>query len=313
MQKNVTPILMAALVLAGVSHAAERSETHEWLVGDAPIIKVEAFKGTIKVERSESGRVQMDLIARASGEKAEAWVDRINVKANPFGAGLVVSVKPKGWGVEFGSGVSPLRDVEMVLRVPARCNLDLKSEVGSIEVADDIQGNMRARVATGDIYFGRVNGSVTAVTQSGDLVISRASGDLEARSYYGNLRVGTVLGWADLKADHGNIEVVNSFGGLTAEALRGDIKAGMGRKVVADTMLKAGVGDVEVDIDPDSPLTIDAGSSWGRISSAVEWEVSSGKSSKTRLVGDRNGGGPVLALKADGGDVRINDVPTYGM
>jgi len=313
MQAKVPQLITAMVLLAGFSYAAERSESHEWLVGDAPIIKVEAFKGSIRVERAEAGRVQMDLIARATGDKAEAWLDRIRVKATPFGAGMVVAVKQTGWGVEFGSPARVLRELELVLRVPERSNLDLKSEVGSIEVDDDILGNLRARVTTGNIYFGRVQGSVTAIIQSGDVVIGRTSGDLTARSSIGDIRVGTVLGRADLKADHGDIEVMNSFGGLTAEALRGNIKAGMGRRVVADTSLKAGVGDVVVDIDPDAPLTLDAGASWGEVQSEVEWDTAHAEASKTRLRGERHGGGPLLALKARGGDVRINDVPTYGM
>jgi len=313
MQANVPQILVLAAAIVGMSRAAERNESYEWAVGDAPIIKVEAFTGSIKIEQTESGRVLLELRARARGNDAKKWIDRIEVKSSPFGAGLVLAVKQTGWGVEFGRGSAPFREVELVLRVPPMCNLDLKSEAGNIEVADDIEGNMRARVATGNIYFGRVNGSVTAVTQSGDLVVARTSGDLKARSFRGNLHVGTVLGEADLKADHGNIEVVNSFGGLTAEAIRGDIKAGMARRVSADSNLKAAAGDVVVDVDPDSPLTVVADSSWGSISSDVEWSHHGDKLSATRLRGDRNGGGPVLALVASGGNVRINGVPTFGM
>ncbi len=313
MQTKAPTILAALMLVAGFSRAAERTESHEWLVGDAPIIKVEAFKGSIRVERAESGRVQFELNARASGDNAGQWVDRIAVKANPFGAGLVVSVKQAGWGVEFGSGTAPQRHVEMVLRVPPLCNLDLKSEVGSIEVADDIEGNMRARVSTGNIFFGRVKGSVTAVTRSGNVVIARTTGDLDARSHFGDLQIGTILGWAELRADHGNIDVMNSFGGLSAEAVRGDITAGMSRRVSANSSLKSAAGNIVVDVDPESPLTVQAAASWGRIQSEIDWEVAQGKSTKNRLHGERNGGGPLLALKASGGDVRINGVPTFGM
>jgi hypothetical protein len=313
MQAKVSQILVTFLLLAGISRAAELTESHEWLVGDAPIIKVNTFNGSIRVERADAGRVQLDLQAQASGENADRWLEKISVKANPFGAGLVVSVQQTGSGVEFGSGVAPQRQLDLVLRVPPQCSLDLTSEAGTIEVDDDLQGNMRVRVSTGTIALGRVLGSVTAITGSGDLVIARTTGDLIARSHHGNLQIGTVMGWAELRADHGSIDVVNSFGGMLAESVRGDIKAGMSRQVSANSHLHASAGDVIVGVDPESSLNVNATSSWGRVRSALEWEVVSGKSTKKRLQGERNGGGALLALKASGGNVKINSVPTYGM
>lgn len=313
MQIKLLPILAAILVTVSAAAAIERVEQHEWLVGDAPIIKVETFHGSIRVESSASGRVELDFQARADGDQAEKWLDRITVQADPFGAGLVVRVKQTGWGIEFGSGELPQRQLNLVLRVPARSNLDLKSDSGNIEVADDIEGNMRARVSTGDIYFGRVIGSVTAFTQSGDLVIARTSGDLNARSQFGDLRIGTVMGWADLRADHGNIDVVNSHGGLTAESVKGDIKAGMSRRVTADSQLKASAGDVRVDVDPESALQVAAVSSWGKVYSGLNFEQSETNSAASRLSGNLNGGGPLLSLKAQGGNVTIKSVSTYGM
>ncbi len=313
MQFQVPYILAALLVSTGVSAAVERIEAHAWLVGDAPIIKVETFHGSIRVEKSASGRVELDLRAHASGDRAEKWLNKIAVQASPFGAGLAVRVKQEGWSVEFGSGALPLRNLDLVLRVPARCNLDLKSDTGNIEVADDLEGNMRARVSTGNIYFGRVVGSVTAVTRSGDLIIAGTSGDLTARSYLGDLHVGTVMGWADLRADHGNIDVVNSYGGMSVESVRGDIKAGMSRQIAADSWLKAAVGDIVVDVDPESSVQIAANSSWGKVHSALDFQGMEANAKASRLQGERNGGGPLLSLKADGGDIKIKSVSTYGM
>ena len=312
MSTKFTQLLSALCLLAGGVSAAERHETYEWLVGDSPIIKVDTFKGSIRVETAQSGRVELELAATAMDENASRWLDKILVKANPFGAGVVLTVKQDGWGVEFGAGTAPQRRIDLVLRVPKQCTLDLKSEAGNIEVADDIQGNLRARVSTGDIYFGRVSGSVTALTRMGNLIVSHATGDLTARSYHGDLHVGTVMGWADLRADHGNIQVTNSYGGLSAHAIKGDIKAGMSRKISADASLKVSAGDIFVDVDPESAFVIDARSSWGKVDSALDFASSESKASPTRLNGARNGGGALLALKASGGDVHIKSVPTYG-
>lgn len=310
--KSLTSIA-ALLVFAQLVSAADRIERLQWPVGDAPIVKLESFKGLIRVEPAQSGVVELELTARASGNDAQRWLDKLTVKGSAFGAGLVISVKQAGWGVEFGTGPMPDRTLDLVLRVPQRCTLDLKSDSGRIEVASDIFGSMRARLASGDIYFGRVIGSVNAETTVGSVVISHATGDVTARSHRGDLQVGTVMGKAQLRADHGNIEVVNSFGGLTAEAVKGNVKAGMSRRVSADTRLQAKAGDVIVDVDPDTALVVQAQASWGRVNSALELDVTNGQSSKSRLQGALNGGGALLALRASGGNVHIKSVPTYGM
>lgn len=313
MSAKLLPILAASILSIVSVSAAERVETHSWLVGDAPIIKVETFKGTIRVEPAASGKVELALEAQASGRNAEQWLERLSVKASPFGAGLVVAVKHASWGVDFSTDHHPTRDITLVLRVPQPCTLDLKSEFGHIEVADEFRGNTRARVSTGDIFIGRVNGSVNAVTQSGNVIISRASGDVTARSHFGDLHVGNVLGQANLRADHGNIDVVNSVGDLKAEAVKGNITAGMSLQITGDTHLEAAAGDVIVDIDPESSLDVQARTSWGKVNSAIEFEDTDVNLRDSRLSGSLNGGGVLLALRAKGGNVRINSVPTFGM
>ena len=305
--------LAASFALTGAVSAAERVESYEWLVGDAPIIKVEAFKGTIRVEPAESGKVELSLEAQASGRNAERWLERLTVKASPFGAGLVTAVKRASWGVEFTTDHLPMRDITLVLRVPQPCTLDLKTGFGHIEVANEFRGNTRARVSTGDIFIGRVDGSVNAVTQSGNVIISRASGDVTARSHLGDLQVGNVKGQANLRADHGNIDVVNSVGGLKAKSVNGNITAGMSLEISGDTHLEAAVGDVFVAIDPDSFLDVRARTTWGKVNSALDLQGVDAKSGDSQLRGLLNGGGALMALLAKGGDVHIKSVPTYGM
>ena len=249
--------------------------------------------------------------AQATGKNAAQRLDRLTVKASPFGEGIVVAVKQTGLGIGLTSDRLPQRHVNLVLRVPQPCVLDLKSELGNIEVTNDFQGQTRVRVHTGDIFVGRIDGSVNAVTQSGNVVVSRATGDVTARSYFSDVHVGSVSGLAVLRADHGNIDVVNSSGSLKAEGVMGDVTAGMSRQIFGDAHLEASAGDVFVDIDPDSALEVQARTSWGKVASGVEFEVTA-KSSKSRLNGVLNGGGALLALRAKGGNVHIKSVPTYG-
>ncbi len=306
------PFLIAAFsLLAGALSAAERIQKLEWPVGDHPIIKVETFRGEIRVLPSQSGQVKFSLLAEAGGPNAESWLNQISVQVQPFGAGMSIAVKRSGLRLDLTLERQPRREITLVLEVPQICSLDIKSESGRINVADDIKGRLRARASRGDVFFGRVGGSADIEVRSGNISVGRVEGDLVARNGYGDIQVGTVKGMADLTAEHGSIEVINSFGGLVAKATKGNIEAGMSRYLAQDSSLHAVAGNVIVDVDPDSALTVDARTTWGKVRTAVEVAETTGKQNKFRLAGSLNGGGPLLALKASGGNVHIRSMPTY--
>ncbi|GAB5558635.1 MAG: hypothetical protein SynsKO_02820 [Synoicihabitans sp.] len=311
MLKTSYLVATALLFGAGVLSAAERVEKYEWPVGDHPIIKVETFRGEIRVVPSESGKVSFALKASAGGPNAEGWLEQISVSTQPFGAGMVVSVKRQGLGLELTPERQPRRDIELVLEVPMVCSLDLKSELGRIEVADGIQGHLRARSSRGDVFFGHVGGSVKIETGSGVINVERVEGDLLAQNAFGDIHVGTVKGKADLTAEHGSIEILSSLGGMMAKAVKGNVQAGISRFVADDTSIHAIAGDVLVRVDPASSLTVDARSSWGKVRSSLDVDASGKKARRSRLSGILNGGGPLLALKASGGNVHIQPEPIH--
>ncbi len=301
--------LFIVLAAATLGRAAERVESFSWDVGDAPILKLETERGGIIVEHGEANRVTLLLQASTASATSDRWLESLAVAARPFGAGLSIQVKNASAGVEFGVGPELKRDVRLVLRVPSTCNLDLSTTLGSVEVANDFTGAVRVRSRDGNVFVGRIEGSVTVDTLRGNITVARATGDLKARTGIGDVTVGTILGRAELQAKNGSIAVMSAQGDLAAEAVRGDVAASFGRQLPENVSLKASAGNVNVAIDPQAALRVDAKAVWGKVQSQLPFQTA--QQGKRRLEGSINGGGPLLALRADGGDITINAVPTY--
>lgn len=302
--------LLSSLVLVSLAQAAERVESYVWPVGESPILKLEIPRGAITVERTTQSN-EVTLLMNARSDDADAWLEGLEVKSRAFGAGLVIQVNAST-GVEFSVGDAPQRDLQLVLRVPAQCNLDLSTKLGSVEVANDLKGSMRVRTQDGNVFVGRIDGSVSVEAVRGNITVARATGDLKARTGVGDVNVGTILGRADLQAKNGSIAVMSAQGDLDAEAVRGDVAANFGRQLPNKVSLKASAGNVNVAVDPEAALRVDAKANWGKVQSKIAFQPT-GKNGKRQLEGMVNGGGPLLALRADGGDITINAVPTYGL
>ncbi len=311
MKASLLVTLFASLSFASLGAAAERVQSFVWPVGDLPLLKLETARGAIIVERTtQQGEVTLLMQASSNAEEAQEWVDSIEVQAHPFGAGLAIKLKGASSGVEFTLGREPERDLQLTLRVPAECSLDLSTQLGSVEVANDLKGSMRVRTRDGNVFVGRIDGSVSVDALRGNITVARATGDLKAKTGVGDVNIGTILGRAELQAKNGSIAVMSAQGDLDAEAVRGDVAASFGRTLPEKISLKASAGDVNVAVDPQAALRVDAKATWGKVQSKIAVQPT-GDHGKRRLEGIVNGGGPLLALRADGGDITINAVETY--
>jgi len=304
--------LFAVLGLFAVSAPAiERTEQHAWPVGDTPLVQLQTFRGAIRVETAKSSQVELELTARTSDESDRVWLNGLSLRADQFGSGLALRLERAGNGVELTLRQPPVRQVLLVLRVPAGAQLDLLTRDGGVDIGNDMASRVRVHTEQGDVYIGRVNGSVKVDTLRGNLSVARAAGDLDLRNRQGDILVGTVVGASRVKADSGNIEITNVEGALEAEAVAGNLEVGFIRGVQQPAKLKASAGDVHVKLDPAAAVDLQARSHWGRIKSDAAFDDAATKSGKRRLTAQLNGGGPLLMLDASGGDVRIEAAPSY--
>jgi DUF4097 and DUF4098 domain-containing protein YvlB len=204
----------------------EGREWVEWVQCKMPLrdggrLVLHADFGSVHVTTGPSNRLacQVRLAAYARNEKeARASFSRYQLTARPFGSDgawiegrLPSKLLPgRSWGVSFN------------LQVPARLNLDLKTQCGGISV-ERLDGQLRAISAGGDIRAGDITGPVHVETAGGSIELGNISQRLEARTAGGHIYTGDVKGDAILSTSGGDIMAGMVDGTVRAETAGGNI------------------------------------------------------------------------------------------
>lgn len=308
-------IFGAIFALAAVSPvwAMKRVEQHAFVLPDDGVVKIDTYRGAIKVMSSDTRTVQLIVSAESPHEdqsKAESALNNLDLKVSQVDGDIVITARnPSETGVRFVWEDHRKIDVRFALIVPTSCNLDLTTNDGGISV-DSLSGRMRARTEIGTIFFRSIDGSVDAEAESGDVVVSRCTGPVKLKTVRGDVRIGRVGGKAQLQTVNGNIEVQTALGAVEAFTAEGDIDAGF-EQVATTSEIRTKVGNITATINPTEAFSIQARSRWGKVHSKLAVDTRSGGNGRSRLKGDYNGGGPLIKINASGGHVQIKEGDSY--
>jgi len=276
-------------------------------------VRAETFSGGITVTPSDEPQVRVTVrqTVEATDEKAaEKLLAGLDVSLEQSAADVVVlKIHPRHavrWTWQNWSPAS----LAIEIRTPHSCHLDLQSQEGAITVAA-LKGNVRARTAAGTIFIGEIDGEIAATNGRGDISITACNGPLKLLAKNGNVLIGRSGARAELSAVDGLIEVQAARGPVIARGNRTDIKVSFVHPLQEASDLNADGGDVTVGFDPRSAATLNArASKFGsvRVRDLTITPVK-GKSGDSALTGTLNGGGPLIKIRASGGNVRLNAVP----
>jgi hypothetical protein len=305
-------ILIFGLVFPSTASAAERVVERTFSVEPGCQLVIDTFRGGIVVEESDAAEVRLTVrLENSLGDEGESHRALDAVELEMSGESNRVSVRirdPRIGRAHFVWHDRGQVELALLVRVPRRCSVDLKTVNGSITVGN-LTGEMRARTDTGTILFRHIDGSVKAALMTGDILVGRCSGEVELTATRGNIRVGTIGGRAELKTANGDIDIQNAKGGLQAFVAAGDVVAGFGRGFTRDARIDTSGGSILVKLDPAAACVVEASSVWGHVDAAVAIAPDSGGQGKRKMLGRINGGGPMLKLRANGGHVRIEPGP----
>jgi len=228
-----------------------------------------------------------------------------------------VSVETAGGGISLGN---------------VDAALDARTAGGSIRVGD-VDGAAILETSGGEIVAGLVRGSLRAESAGGDLVLRGASGPLEARTAGGQIQVGqsggnviaqTAGGSIRLQGARGRVEVKTAGGSIDLLQMRNAIRAATAAggilaqidadlKTFAASELETSVGDIQVFLPPNLPLTVDAAidmAAGHKILSDfplhIQKEGERFVPIKLRGEGVLNGGGELLRLRTVAGNIEIH-------
>ena len=266
-------------------------------------------------------RFNLDLETKGGGievEKLEGQLQAVTA-GGPIRTGDVtgpVRVETAGGSIQLGSIAAPV---------------EARTAGGSIRVGD-VHGAAVLETSGGEIVAGLVQGTLRAETAGGDLILRGASGPIEARTSGGQIQVGqsggsviaqTAGGSIRLQGAHGRVEVKTAGGSIDLLQMRNAIHAATaagailaqidaGLKTFAASELQTSVGDIQVFLPPNLPLTVDAAidmAAGHKILSDfplnIQKEGEAFVPTKLRGEGALNGGGEVLRLRTVAGNIEI--------
>ena len=199
----------------------------------------------------EPGRVEVEVEGRNAEELAiEQRGGRIQVRTpNRSGSrwnSFDVTVRtPAGADLEVSAASADV-DVQVDLG-----SLSARLASGDIR-AGSIEGDAAVEAASGDVELGEVGGSLSANTAAGDVRLGRAGGRAAVHTASGDVQLGTVLAALSSSTQSGDVEVEDYEGGdLECNSTSGDVRIGLPSGRTLDIDLNTLSGDIRSDFSPE--------------------------------------------------------------
>jgi len=234
------------------------------------------------------------------------------------------TAETKGGDISLGQVGGPLQAVTAGgdIRVESvQGEATLVTRGGEI-MAGRVEGNLHAETAGGDIYIRGALGDVSAETAGGRIVIGESGGRVRAQTAGGRILIAGAAGPVEAATQGGGIELTQIRKAVQAATSVGNIVAhilGEGKQI-SDSLLETSFGDVQVYLQPELAVTIEAViemAAGHRIESEFPLKiegVGTGyglTASQVRGLGELNGGGQRLRIRTVAGDIEIRKLTPH--
>lgn len=328
----LNPLRAAALTasLFTLTAATGRADTEDKIsksfkVEPGSQLVVEVDRGSIEIKTADRESVDIEITRKAGGSrtKAEKTLKDHIVTTTQTGDKVEVRAEYQGEKLTGWFGRSPELQVNYIITIPRKFDVDLKTAGGSIKVAA-LTGKLQARTSGGSLKFEKIEGPVSGHTSGGSITLAGCKGNVDLKTSGGSMNLGDVEGdvtaqtsGGSIRADKltGNSVVKTSGGGIEVAGIKGRIEAGTsGGSITAnlveppsgDCSFKTSGGSITVVLGDKAAVDVDARTSGGRVS--TDFPVSTivqGEQKKNELQGKINGGGPLIIAHTSGGSVRL--------
>ena len=271
-------------------------------------LQVSTQSGRIDVQTSNDGKVKVtarEHIHADSDSEADALLAKLTltIEQQDSGVSAVAKYEDQPWGFHWDSW--PPVQVDFLVVVPARYNVDLKTSGGGIEVAD-LDGTVLARTSGGSVALGHISGDVDARTSGGGMRLAAGGAKVRLTTSGGSIRVGQAAGPADLRTSGGSIEIDAAENTLLAHTSGGSVRATFVGSLKGDCSLSTSAGQIRVSVDAGAGFDLDAATSAGAVETrGLAVTIDSGVLNRSRLTGVVGAGGPMLRLRSSAGSIVV--------
>jgi putative adhesin len=244
-------------------------------------IEASVRSGMIRVRRGEDGEVVIRGALRARGSgflwgTTEQQVQRL--VTNP-------PIEQNGNSISVGDSVDrwSLRRVDLM-----------------VEITAPAATSLRALCDSADLRVRGIDGPVECETDSGEIELASIGSDVRATSDSGTISIYLVAGGVEASADSGDIEALEIAGRIEARTDSGEIH--VWQTTPAPLHAESDSGRVTVKLAPTGGYTVRVRTDDGRIAMP---EVTLTSQSRHQTEGLIRGGGSVVDIETDSGDIEI--------
>ena len=170
-----------------------------------------------------------------------------------------------------------------------------------LEITAPADTRIRALSDSGDIRVEEAGGSVDCEADSGDIDIAGADANVRASTDSGSIRIRQTKGRIYATSDSGDINAVDVDGDIEATTDSGEIR--IVQTAAGPVRAETDSGSINVKLAPEAGYNITTETDHGQITLPdMEWRVPpTDRSASGRL----RGGGPVVDLETDHGDIDV--------
>ena len=250
----LTSIMMLACATprAGVtSEKAQRSDFQErdeinqtYQLAPGARVEVSSIRGPVEIVNADTATAEVRII-RSARTRADLEYHKIEIQQTDNS--LVVR------GVEEPEGRQRQNiqvNHHVILKLPRRIDLSVKSVSGSIKVGD-VDGQTHVSSISGSANIGNVGGKLQVNSISGSLEVGNVGAEARVNSISGDVRLGQVNGSLDVSSVSGGLNttlVTLSPQGIHIRSVSGSIEIGFKGEVNADFTAKSVSGQVYLDV-----------------------------------------------------------------
>jgi len=255
-------------------------------------------------------RGALSLTNRHGSVEIEDVADRVTVDAQH---GAVTSRRTGALTVDGEHG-----DVEVET---VRGDLEIRSRHGRV-TARDIAGSAQVEHFYGDVDLEQVTGEARARLEHGRLTLRDVQGPVTAKATFNDIVLQRIGGVVDISVEHGGVHAeglesggrveavgnevsIDGFRGpLAVQAQRGRVELVPSAPLEWPLTVSATHGGIRLEVPAGSHFTLEAEARRGELAVNVP-ELTITQSEGSRLAGRVGGGGELVKLTAENGEVRL--------
>jgi DUF4097 and DUF4098 domain-containing protein YvlB len=202
-----------------------------------------------------------------------------------------------------------------------RGNLEIRSRHGHVS-ARDVTGSAQVEHFYGDVDVEQVTGEARARVEHGRLTVRDVKGPVTAKATFNDIVLQRIAGVVDVSVEHGGVQAeglesggrveamgndvsIDGFrGALAVQAQRGRVELMPSAPLQWPLTVSATHGGIRLEVPAGSRFTLEAEARRGELAVNVP-ELTITQSEGSRLVGRVGGGGELVKLTAENGEVRL--------